>query len=267
MDSSAAIRASSALIFGACLGGHGFDGLELLARHEIHVGDEAFQPLLHERVDFVTNAFGGARGVGKDLGPCRRGTDCRSVPSGSPAYSVYGEPEACGQGPNLTGRGEAMRLAPMVLASLPFPDIDRVAVHIWGPIAIRWYALAYIAGLLFGWWAAARMTRERGLWKNPPFNGKSPITADQIGDLVVWATFGVILGGRIGWILFLRHSPVQRFAGVRFLSRFPWRAGPADGVPHRSVAPHHDLGGRHVVSWRARGRRDRALAVLPPPQA
>ncbi|MGZ5961754.1 MAG: prolipoprotein diacylglyceryl transferase [Rhizomicrobium sp.] len=95
-----------------------------------------------------------------------------------------------------------MRLAPMVLASLPFPDIDRVALHIWGPIAIRWYALAYIAGLLFGWWAAARMTRERGLWKNLPFNGKSPITADQVGDLVVWATFGVILGGRIGWILF-----------------------------------------------------------------
>ena len=95
-----------------------------------------------------------------------------------------------------------MRLAPMVLASLPFPDIDRVALHIWGPIAIRWYALAYIAGLLFGWWAAARMTREKGLWTSPTFNRKAPITADQVGDLVVWATFGVILGGRIGWILF-----------------------------------------------------------------
>jgi phosphatidylglycerol---prolipoprotein diacylglyceryl transferase len=95
-----------------------------------------------------------------------------------------------------------MRFAPMVLASLPFPDIDRVALHIWGPVAIRWYALAYIAGLLFGWWAAVRMTREADLWKNRPFNGKAPITADQVGDLVVWATFGVILGGRIGWILF-----------------------------------------------------------------
>ena len=95
-----------------------------------------------------------------------------------------------------------MRPAPMVLASLPFPDIDPVALHIWGPIAIRWYALAYIAGLLFGWWAAARMLREKGLWTSPPFNRKAPITADQIGDLVVWATFGVILGGRLGWILF-----------------------------------------------------------------
>jgi len=90
----------------------------------------------------------------------------------------------------------------MVLATLPFPDIDRVALHIWGPLAIRWYALAYIAGLLFGWWAAARMARDKELWKNPPFAGKAPLTAEQVGDLVVWATFGVILGGRIGWILF-----------------------------------------------------------------
>jgi phosphatidylglycerol:prolipoprotein diacylglycerol transferase len=69
-------------------------------------------------------------------------------------------------------------------------------------IGIRWYALSYIAGLVFGWWAASRMTREPKLWKNPTFAGKPPITADQIGDLVVWATFGVILGGRLGWILF-----------------------------------------------------------------
>jgi phosphatidylglycerol---prolipoprotein diacylglyceryl transferase len=69
-------------------------------------------------------------------------------------------------------------------------------------VAIRWYALSYIAGLMFGWWAAARMTRDRTLWRNPTFSNKAPITADQIGDLVVWATFGVILGGRIGWILF-----------------------------------------------------------------
>lgn len=90
----------------------------------------------------------------------------------------------------------------MLLATLPFPEIDPVLIHIWGAVAIRWYALSYIAGLMFGWWAAARMTHERALWKNPTFSNKAPITADQVGDLVVWATFGVILGGRIGWILF-----------------------------------------------------------------
>ncbi|MEI9887410.1 MAG: prolipoprotein diacylglyceryl transferase [Rhizomicrobium sp.] len=89
----------------------------------------------------------------------------------------------------------------MLLATLPFPDIDPVLVQL-GPLAIRWYALSYIAGLLFGWWAAARMTTERALWRNPAFANKPPMTAEQVGDLVVWATFGVILGGRLGWILF-----------------------------------------------------------------
>lgn len=89
----------------------------------------------------------------------------------------------------------------MLLATLPYPHIDPVLVQL-GPIAIRWYAISYIAGLMFGWWSAARMTHERALWKNPTFGNKAPITADQVGDLVVWATFGVILGGRIGWILF-----------------------------------------------------------------
>jgi phosphatidylglycerol:prolipoprotein diacylglycerol transferase len=92
----------------------------------------------------------------------------------------------------------------MILGLLPYPDISRYAIPIWTAhnIGVRWYALSYIAGLLFGWWWAARMTRERDLWRNPPFSGRAPITAEQVGDLVVWATFGVVLGGRLGWILF-----------------------------------------------------------------
>ncbi len=89
----------------------------------------------------------------------------------------------------------------MLAGLLPFPQIDPVLIHL-GPLSIRWYALSYIAGLIFGWWAAARMTRERALWRNPTFGNKPPITAEQVGDLLVWATLGVILGGRIGWILF-----------------------------------------------------------------
>ena len=145
----------------------------------------------------------------------------------------------------------------MFLATLPFPDIDRVALHIWGPLAIRWYALAYIAGLLFGWWAAARMTHAREpLWKNPPFNRKAPITADQIGDLVVWATFGVILGGRIGWILFYGialcsvspESPISRPA-----ARLPMACSP---IPSRLITVweggmsfHGGLAGVAIAVW------------------
>ena len=95
---------------------------------------------------------------------------------------------------------------------IPFPEIDPVAVPIYGRIAIRWYALSYIAGVLVGWWFVIRMLRQKSLWTNPPFSGKPPATEEQIGDLVVWATLGVILGGRIGWdifygVLLCSHSP------------------------------------------------------------
>ena len=88
----------------------------------------------------------------------------------------------------------------MIEAVLPYPHIDPVLVHL-GPLAIRWYALAYIAGLLLGWWYLLRLLRIPALWTAPVFAGKPPATADEIGDLVVWATLGVILGGRLGYVL------------------------------------------------------------------
>jgi phosphatidylglycerol:prolipoprotein diacylglycerol transferase len=88
----------------------------------------------------------------------------------------------------------------MVEALLPFPNIDPIAIQL-GPLAIRWYALAYIAGIVLGWWGVVRLLRQKRFWAHPPFNARPPATEDQIGDLVVWATFGVILGGRLGWVL------------------------------------------------------------------
>src|SRR5689334_18439115 len=89
----------------------------------------------------------------------------------------------------------------MFEAVLPFPNINPVLVRI-GPLAIRWYALAYIAGLLLGWSYILRLLRKKELWNGPPFRGKPPATADNIGDLFVWITLGVILGGRLGYVLF-----------------------------------------------------------------
>jgi phosphatidylglycerol:prolipoprotein diacylglycerol transferase len=86
------------------------------------------------------------------------------------------------------------------LAILPYPALDPVLIRI-GPLAIRWYALAYIAGLLLAWWGMVWSLRQSRLWAGPPFAGKPPASEDQIGDLLVWATFGVILGGRLGWDL------------------------------------------------------------------
>jgi phosphatidylglycerol:prolipoprotein diacylglycerol transferase len=92
-------------------------------------------------------------------------------------------------------------LAPMVEAALPFPSIDPEIVR-FGPLAIRWYALAYIAGLLLGWYYIVRLLEKHSLWAGKPFKGKAPATADHIGDLFVWITLGVIIGGRLGFVIF-----------------------------------------------------------------
>ncbi|MGA7710342.1 MAG: prolipoprotein diacylglyceryl transferase [Rhizomicrobium sp.] len=89
----------------------------------------------------------------------------------------------------------------MILAILPYPQIDPVLIQI-GPIAVRWYALSYITGLLLGWWLIVRMLANKALWRSPIFKGKAPASADDIGDLFVWTTLGVIIGGRLGYDLF-----------------------------------------------------------------
>ena len=100
--------------------------------------------------------------------------------------------------------------------ALQFPDFDPVAVAIpavhlgsltLGPFAVRWYALAYIAGILLGWRYCVRLIRNQKLW-----GGRPPtITPPQIDDLILWITLAVILGGRIGYICFyMLVNPDQR---------------------------------------------------------
>jgi phosphatidylglycerol:prolipoprotein diacylglycerol transferase len=89
----------------------------------------------------------------------------------------------------------------MFRATLPFPNIDPVLIHIYGPISIRWYALSYIAGLLLGWLYILKLLADKALWSGAPFKGKPPSSADDIGDLFVWVTLGVIIGGRLGYVL------------------------------------------------------------------
>ncbi len=80
---------------------------------------------------------------------------------------------------------------------MQFPNFDPVIFHI-GPLAIRWYALAYVAGILLGWRYAVGLIRKTRLW-----GGQTPVVnAEQIDDLILWITLGIIVGGRIGYILF-----------------------------------------------------------------
>ena len=79
---------------------------------------------------------------------------------------------------------------------IPYPAFDPVLVHI-GPFAIRWYALAYIFGILIGWAYARMLIRSEKSW-----GGKAPLTVADFDDFVLWVTIGIILGGRVGYVLF-----------------------------------------------------------------
>jgi phosphatidylglycerol:prolipoprotein diacylglycerol transferase len=83
-----------------------------------------------------------------------------------------------------------------MLLAIPFPAIDPVLIEI-GPVVIRWYALAYIAGLVGGWLVAREVARRDSLWGALP--RPKP---ESLDDLLVYVAFGVILGGRLGYVLF-----------------------------------------------------------------
>ena len=93
-------------------------------------------------------------------------------------------------------RWKSKRRSSLIALAIPFPTIDPVLIEI-GPFAIRWYALAYVAGLLIGWRYAVFLVGKTDLWAAVP----RP-TVLQIDDFLLWATLGVVLGGRLGYILF-----------------------------------------------------------------
>ena len=94
---------------------------------------------------------------------------------------------------------------------LPFPQFDPIAISI-GPIAIRWYALAYVAGILLAWWLARRIAANHALW-----GGRSPIKPADVDDVIAWCAIGIVVGGRLGYVLFygigyFAANPLEIFA-------------------------------------------------------
>ena len=85
-----------------------------------------------------------------------------------------------------------------MIAAISFPQIDPIALSFgtyWGyELGIRWYALAYIGGLLFAWWYCRRLTTR------PP----REVSAVAFDDFLFWAVLGIILGGRLGYVLFYK---------------------------------------------------------------
>lgn len=80
--------------------------------------------------------------------------------------------------------------------TIAFPVFDPIAISL-GPIAIRWYALAYIGGIVLGWIYARALVKREQLWGGP-----APITLVQLDDFILWVTIGIIVGGRTGYVLF-----------------------------------------------------------------
>ncbi len=103
------------------------------------------------------------------------------------------------------------------LAIWAYPAIDPVAVEI-GPISIKWYGIAYMAGLLTGWWYIRYLITTPKLWRN----GEAPLTLEQSDDLLLWVTLSVIVGGRLGQVLL--YDPSYYLANPSEIFK-TWRGG------------------------------------------
>jgi phosphatidylglycerol---prolipoprotein diacylglyceryl transferase len=95
---------------------------------------------------------------------------------------------------------------------LPFPNIDPVAFSI-GPFAVHWYGIAYLMGVLLGAAYGARLLARKDLWKDD----RPPFEAGAIWDFAFWAVIGIVIGGRLGYVLFYNlpvylADPIQIFA-------------------------------------------------------
>lgn len=85
-----------------------------------------------------------------------------------------------------------MALSILADGHLTYPTFLKPIIFEIGPFALRWYSLAYIGGLLFAWWYIRKGLEGPG----------QPMSKDHIDDFLTWATVGVILGGRLGYVLF-----------------------------------------------------------------
>ncbi len=90
-----------------------------------------------------------------------------------------------------------MIVSQLPMLALPFPMIDPIILQV-GPLAVRWYGLAYVTGILLGWWYARRLVSNDSIWGGKP----APFGKIDLDDFLVWAALGIVLGGRVGYILF-----------------------------------------------------------------
>jgi phosphatidylglycerol:prolipoprotein diacylglycerol transferase len=98
----------------------------------------------------------------------------------------------------------------MPFLTIAFPVFNPIALQL-GPIAIRWYALAYICGIVLGWIYARSLVKKERLWGGP-----APISLVQLDDFILWVTIGIIVGGRTGYVLFYNPAFFVQHPGEIF---------------------------------------------------
>src|SRR5580698_10724268 len=205
--------------------GHVLDRLEILALDHVEIAQNALRLVAEQRLDLAPHPLRGAGGVvhqprdlveepvcGLDHGYLRT----PGVPLDMPADNGDGAARS-----QEVRRNESRQPAVdesqlmlvvlfAVLPVLPFPAINPILIAI-GPLAVRWYALAYIVGIIAGWFYARAIIASERFWGGP-----APLTVIDFDDFVIWITLGIILGGRTGYVLFynLPHfieQPLQIF--------------------------------------------------------
>lgn len=132
---------------------------------------------------------------------------------------------------------------------IPFPNIDTALfrIELFGmEFALRWYALAYIVGILIGWWILRRLVRRSALW---PAN-KAPMDEKGLEDILTFAVLGIILGGRLGYVAFYQPG---RFAEDPLAIFRVWEGGMAF---HGGM-----LGVALAIIWFCRSRAAPILSV------
>jgi phosphatidylglycerol:prolipoprotein diacylglycerol transferase len=110
--------------------------------------------------------------------------------------------------------------------AIAFPPLDPVILQI-GPFALRWYALAYIAGLILGWRYVLRLVPA----------SPSKVSTEHLDDYLVWATLGVVLGGRLGYVFF--YKPLYYLSNP-IEALFIWQGG---------MSFHGGMIGIALASW------------------
>jgi phosphatidylglycerol:prolipoprotein diacylglycerol transferase len=175
--------------------------IEVFTLDQVHIGDEALDLCLDDGLGLATDAIGNAGDIVHQAANIIKyfaglGHSRILRPDGAPncALGLYvGNSERLDQRRTPVAWSASTNWS----CALPFPNIDPVAFAI-GPFAVRWYALAYLGGVLLGALYGMSLLKRKTLW----FKGQPPFEPAAIFDFAFWAVLGIIVGGRLGYVLF-----------------------------------------------------------------